>query len=215
MIADELADQKRQTQHWQELAQQKLAEIEGLAANQREVEQTMAADRRQETDHFRQEIAELIEEHALVKREQAIQAAELQAAREQNVALEEELANQARQAQRWKEMLDCAKQVTNLRTLFEHRQACQEANEKGAARASDSADLGRRLDRQEDSSMLQPTYSDQVAWQAPPMNGASNRPASGPAAANASEKSSEKGCLTAKHRAQWEELLRTRLRAPM
>ena len=106
VIADELADQKRQTQHWQELAQQKLAEIEGLAANQREVEQTMAADRRQETDHFRQEIAELIEEHALVKREQAIQAAELQAAREQNVALEEELANQARQAQRWKEMLE-------------------------------------------------------------------------------------------------------------
>ena len=57
-MADQLADQKRQTQHWQEMAQQKLAEIEEIAARQREVEQTTAANHRQETDQLRQQIAE-------------------------------------------------------------------------------------------------------------------------------------------------------------
>ena len=124
-MAEELADQKRQTQHWQEMAQQKLAEIEGIAAHQREVEQTTAASHRQETDQFRQQIAELIDQQALVKREQAVQAAELQAAREQNAAMAEELADQKGQTQQWQEMADCAKQVTELHVLFEHRQACQ------------------------------------------------------------------------------------------
>jgi hypothetical protein len=193
-MADQLAEQQRQTQYWQEMAQRKLAEIDGIDAQQREIEQTTACYR-QETDQFQQQIAELIEQQALVKREQAIQAAELLAAREQNTAMADQLADQKRETQRWQEMAACAKQVTELRALFEHRQACREAeadagDEEIAARAAHTADLGRRVDSQADSPRLQPDHSDSVA----------------------SQESSEQERLMAKHRAQWEELLRTRSR---
>ncbi|MFZ1935025.1 MAG: hypothetical protein WCB27_17715 [Thermoguttaceae bacterium] len=209
-MAAELVEQKCQTQRWQEFAQQKLAEIEGMAEGRQEVEQKAAADHRQEIDHFRQQIADLIEQQALAKREQAIRAAEVQAAREHNTAMEAELADQKLQAQRWKEMVECAKQVSDLHTLFEHRQACQKANEEAGVRAPSSADAGGRLDRREDASMLQPAHSDQVAQQAPQASEASNCPANGRAARKSSEESSEQDRLTAKHQAQWEELLRTR-----
>ena len=63
-MADELADQKRQALHWQELAQQKTAEIEGMAAHQWEVEQMTTASHQQETDQLRQQIAKLVDKQA-------------------------------------------------------------------------------------------------------------------------------------------------------
>jgi hypothetical protein len=215
-MADELAEQRRQAQRWQEMAQQKLGEIEGLAVHQREVEQS-AVDQQQETDRFRQQIAELIDQQALVRREQAIQAAELQAAQERNAAMADELADQRLQTQRWQEMANCAKQVTELRALFEHRQACQEAqalaaDEQGSACESNSADLGRRVDRREDSARSQPAHSDSVARQTPADREASSFSANGDLAESPEEFSTQDR-LMAQHQAQWEELLRTRSKA--
>ena len=87
-IANELAGQKGETKHWRELAQQKVAEIEGMAAYQRDVEQTIAA---------------VVDQLTLVQRDQAAQTTELQAAREQNAAMAAELAEQKCQTQHWQE----------------------------------------------------------------------------------------------------------------
>ncbi len=103
-MADELADQRRQAQHWQELARQKLAEIERIAARQREVEQTSAASHQQETDQLRQQIAELVRQQSLAEGQQATQTAELQSARDENAAMADELADQKRQALHWQEL---------------------------------------------------------------------------------------------------------------
>ena len=88
----------------------------------------------------------------------------------------------------------------------------EQADEEAAAREPHTADAGGRLDRREDASMLQPTHSDQVAWQSPQIGEASNTPANGRAAAKSSEESSTPDRLMAEHQAQWE-LLRTRSRA--
>lgn len=207
-MADELAEQKRQAQYWQEMAQGKLAEIEGLAASQREAEQAAAAAHQRETERFRQEIAELVEQQTLAKREQAMQAAELQAARELNASITDQLAEHRRQAQRWQEMADCARQVAELRIMFEHRQACleaqdQAAEEEAAALALQSIDSGRQLDHREDSPAAQPPQDHQ----------ASQASAGGEHAAEAPHHFSEPDGMLAKRQAQWEELLRSRSRA--
>ena len=92
-MADQLADQNRETQRWQEIASQKLAEVEKIATQQREVEQTTAANHQQETDQLRQQIAEL-----------TAQQAKLQAAHELDAAMADQLADQKCETQHWQEM---------------------------------------------------------------------------------------------------------------
>jgi DNA repair exonuclease SbcCD ATPase subunit len=202
-MSEQLAVQTRQSQHWQETAQRQLAEIEG------------SAEQRQEVVQFRRQIAELIDEQALVKRAQAAQAAELQTARQQNAAMAEELGEQRLQTQHWQEMASCAKQVTELRAMLERQQASQDTQTRKAvdaaiANASHPVDLDRRVDGREDSSMPQSAHSGSLARQTPAGDPSCKPPAEGTPAAKSPEQLAEQKRRTAQSQAQWEQLLRNR-----
>jgi chromosome segregation ATPase len=202
-MSEQLAVQTRQSQHWQETAQRQLAEIEG------------SADQRQEASQFRRQIAELIDEQAIVKRAQAAQAAELQTARQQNAAMAEELAEQRLQTQHWQEMASCAKQVTELRTMLERQQASHDTQTRAAieaaiAKASQVVDLERRVDRREEPATLKPAKSGSGARQTPTGDTTCKPPAEGTPAAKSPEQLAEQQRLTAQSQAQWEQLLRNR-----
>ena len=92
-MAEQLADQKRQTQHWQEWLSRSWPRSRKIAARQREIEQATAATHQQETEQLRRQIAELTTHQS-----------ELQAADELDVATANLLADQRRQTQRWQEI---------------------------------------------------------------------------------------------------------------
>jgi chromosome segregation ATPase len=130
-LANELAEQRQQSQHWQDVARQKQAEVEAIAVQWREAEETTAADHRQETERLCQQIATMGNQLALFERDQVARTAELQSALGQTAATAGELVEQKRKTQHWQELAQqkeaevaaaAAKQCDYEQTIAEHRQ---------------------------------------------------------------------------------------------
>jgi hypothetical protein len=159
-LADQLADQRSQTQRWQEMAEQKLAELGALVENQhtaleehwhanREQAAAGLAAHREDTASLTQTLADL---KALVEDQQSRHSALSQAAGEQAAAIAQQLAELKAQTGKRTDTADVKQQLAELHALLEHQRAqTQAASEQVAAMTQQLAELSAQAGNRTDT----------------------------------------------------------------